>query len=379
VSPGGSIDVRPIRSKSELKQFIKLPCSLYRDDPRWVPPLIVDRLAFLDFKKNPFYQTAEVSLWMAYRGGTPVGRISACVNADYNEFHGERTGHFGFYESIDDEQVAVTLYDTASEWLRARGMNRMWGPCSFSTNHEVGFLADGFDTPPMVMMPHTHPYYLSLAERCGMVKERDLWAFIKHEVDPIPDRIRRIANRVRERVGVTIRRINMKRFGEELEQVRKIYNEAWSKNWGFVPLREEEFQHIAKDMKLIIDPEIAFIAEIEGEAVGFCLSLPNIYESQIKLRSGRLLPFGWFRLLWDLKVAHNVASTRTLTMGVVHDHRNRGIEAVFYIESFDRGTARGYRKGEFSWVLEDNEMMIRAAHAMGAHRYKTYRVYGKDL
>jgi GNAT superfamily N-acetyltransferase len=340
--------------------------------------LWIDRRAFFDQKKNPFYRTADTALFVAYRNGVACGRIGACVNRDHNTFHETKTGSFGFFECEPDQAVATALLDTVAEWVAARGMDTLLGPLSFSTNHEVGFLTDAFDTPPMVMMSYNPPYYLDLVESWGMAKAKDMWAFKMDGTKPPPERVRRIAERVRQRANVTIRSIRLSEFEAEIDRIREIYNQAWSKNWGFVPLGEDEFQHIAKDMKLIIKPNWALMAEVEGRPIGFSLTLPNVFASQIRIRSGRLLPTGIFRLLWDLKVRKST-SARVITMGVIHDYQKRGIESVFYIDTFDRTTADGIEWGELSWVLEDNEMMIRAAEAMGAFRYKTYRVFGKTL
>lgn len=375
----GALAVRPVLNRRDLKRFITVPFRFYRHDPNWVPPLIVDRLAFFDQKKNPFYKTAEVSLWVAFRGEEPVGRIAACVNRDYNEFHDTQMGSFGFYESVNDPEVAAALYDTAAEWVRARGAKTFMGPFNFSTNHEIGFLAEGFDRPPVVMMTYNPPYYLDLAEGWGLAKAKDVLAFRIDQDHPPDDRIRKIAARVKERANVTIRDINMRDFDAEIERVRQIYNQAWSKNWGFVPLREEEFAHIARDMKLILDPNLAYIAEVEGKPVGFSLSLPNVYRAQIRVRNGRLFPTGIFKLFWPLKIRRSIRDIRIITLGVIHEYQRRGIESVFYIETFDRGTTSGYSTGEISWILEDNTMMIKAAEALGSVRYKTYRLYEKAL
>lgn len=373
----GDIEVQPVLNRTDLRRFVRFPFQLYRNDPNWVPPLLVDRMAFFDFEKNPFYRTADVALFMAFRQGKPVGRIAACMNRDYIEFHGENVGSFGFYESIEDEAVARALYDTATEWVKARGAGKILGPFNFSSNHEIGFLADGFGIPPMVMMTYNPPYYLALAEACGFTKAKDVLAFrIINEPDP---RIRKIAERVKKRANVTIRDLNMDDFEAEIERVREIYNQAWSKNWGFVPLREDEFAHIARDMKLILDPHLAYIAEVEGRPVGFALSLPNIYEAQINVRDGRLFPTGLFKLLWPLKVKRSIQSIRIITLGVIHEYQKRGIESVFYIETYDRAMVRGYEWGEISWVLEDNTMMVKAAEALGSTRYKTYRIFEKAV
>jgi len=343
-----------------------------------VPPLWIDRRAFFDQKKNPFYETADVALFVAFRNGEPIGRIGACVNHDHNTFHDARAGSFGFFESENDQEVAGALLNTAAEWVAARGMDTLLGPYNFSTNHEVGFLTDAYDVPPMVMMSYNPPYYLDLVTAWGMEKAKDMWAFRMDGSKPPPERVRKISERVKQRARVSIRPIRLSDFEAEIDRIREIYNQAWSKNWGFVPLREDEFQHIAKDMKLIIKPNWALMAEVDGRPIGFSLTLPNVFASQVKIRSGRLLPTGVFRLLWDLKVRRST-SARVITMGVIHDYQKRGIESIFYIETFDRTTHDGIQWGELSWVLEDNDMMIKAAEALGAQRYKTYRVFSKAL
>jgi GNAT superfamily N-acetyltransferase len=379
VTGASGLVVTPVRTRGELRRFVRIPFALYKDHPHWVPPLILDRMAFFDLRKNPFYETAEVALFIAWRDGRPVGRIAACVNHDYNEFHDEKTGTFGFFECTRDFEAANALFDTAAEWLRAREQVRIMGPFSFSTNHEVGFLIEGFDRPPAVMMTYTHPYYTELAEAWGFAKAKDLLAYRIERDSPPAERIRRIAARLKARDQVTVRNLDMGQFDAEIERVRRIYNQAWSKNWGFVPLREEEFAHIARDLKLLLQPELAFIAEVAGRPVGFCLALPNVYEVQLKIKNGRLFPAGLLRLLWALKVKKSITSIRMITMGVVHDFQKRGIETVFYVETFDRAAAMGYQWGEISWILEDNELMVRAAEALGSKHYKTYRIYDKAL
>jgi GNAT superfamily N-acetyltransferase len=370
--------VNPVQGSKELRAFLQVPFSLQGENPCWVPPLWVDRLAFFDRQKNPFYKTADVELFLAYRGGHAVGRIAACVNHDFNATHTTKTGSFGFFESPDDLEVASALLEAAGAWLRERGMTDALGPLNFSSNHEIGFLADAYDLPPVLMMTYNPPYYLDLVEGCGWTKAKDLWAFKLSGIVPPPERIRRISEKVRERTRVKIRTLDKKRFAAEIDSVREVYNQAWSRNWGFVPLREEEFNHIAADLKLILRPEWALVAEVDGRPIGFSLTLPNVYRSQINLRNGRLLPTGLFRLLWDIKF-RRPSTARVITMGVIPEYQKRGIESIFYIETFDRTSRDGIQWGELSWVLEDNDMMVRAAEALGAARYKTYRVYGKRL
>jgi GNAT superfamily N-acetyltransferase len=373
-----SAAIQPVRRRRELREFLQVPFDLHGHDPLWVPPLWVDRLAFFDREKHPFYRTSEVELFVARSGGRPVARIAACVNRDFNATHGTQTGSFGFFECPNQPELAGDLLATACEWLRARGMTEALGPFNFSTNHEVGFLADAFDQPPVLMMSYNPPYYLELVESCGWTKAKDMYAFKMSGQVPPPERVRRISDKVRERTRVQIRTLDTKRFKSEIDLVREVYNQAWSRNWGFVPLTEAEFRHAAHDMKLILRPDWALIAEVDGRPIGFSLTLPNVYESQIKLRRGRLLPTGLFRLLWDLKV-RRPKTARVITMGVVHDFQKRGVESIFYLETWDRAHRDGIEWGELSWVLEDNDMMVRAAEALGAVRYKTYRVYGKRL
>jgi GNAT superfamily N-acetyltransferase len=379
VKDGPGVIIRPVRTQGELRAFIKFPFRLYRHDLNWVPPLLLDRLEFFDIRKNPFYLTADIDLFMAWRGTRPVGRIAACVNHDYNDYHHQKSGVFGFFECEHDREAASVLFDAAAEWLKARDQTLMFGPFNFSTNHELGFLVEGFDSPPAVMMTYTWPYYVELAEGWGMTKAKDLIAYRIDRSSPPAERIRRIADRVRTRNRVTIRAIDMDNFEQEIGRVRRIYNEAWSQNWGFVPLREEEFSHIAKDLRLIVSPELVFVAEADGRPVGFSLALPNVHEIQVKIRNRRLFPTGFLRFLWELKVKKSIRGVRIITMGVVHDYQKRGIESVFYVETFDRAAAMGYEWGEISWILEDNDLMIRAAEALGSKRYKTYRIYEKPL
>lgn len=370
--------VKRVQDTRDLRAFLQVPFGLHKHNPCWVPPLWVDRLAFFDRAKNPFYQTADVELFLALRQGEPVGRIAACVNHDFNSAHGTHTGSFGFFECPDLPLIARALFDAACLWLKERGMTDALGPFNFSSNHEIGFLADAYDQPPVLMMTYNPPYYLDLVEGCGWTKAKDLWAFKMSARVPPPDRVRRLADKVRARTRVQIRTLDRSRFDQEIDRVREVYNQAWRRNWGFVPLREAEFHHVAADLKFILRPDWALLAEVDGRPIGFSLTLPNVYESQIKLRRGRLLPTGLFRLIWDLKV-RRPSTARVITMGVIPEYQKRGIESIFYIETFDRTSRDGLQWGELSWVLEDNEMMVKAAEALGAVRYKTYRVYGKKL
>ncbi len=373
------IEVREVASRSQLKTFIKLPWRIYQNNPYWVPPLIVDRLAFFDKKKNPFYRFAQTTLLIAYRNGKPVGRIATCVNRSHNEFHQEKVGFFGFFESIKDYDVAHRLLKVAMIYLKKAGMESMRGPCNFSTNHEVGLLIDNFEHSPQVMMTYNPPYYAEYFEKFGLKKVKDLLAFNMTQENVPSERLNKIVERIRQRSGATFRKINVRDFDNEILRVIEVYNQAWENNWGFVPLSQDEFIHIAKDMKMILDPDLALFAQIDGKPAGFALALPDVNQVIKKVKNGRLFPFGIFRLLWDLKVRKKINQARVLTMGIVKEFRGRGLDTVFYYDLYHNGVANGYFTGELSWILEDNRLMIAAAEALGAKPYKTYRIYQLPL
>lgn len=372
------IEIVEVKSKADLKRFVKLPWRIYAGDPNWVPPLIVERLAFFDRKKNPFYRYAKVQLFLAVYQDEVLGRIATCVNNIHNQFHQEKTGFFGFFESVENYDVAYRLLKVAVISLKKAGMEQMIGPANFSTNHEIGLLVDAFDQPPMVQMTYNPSYYVDYFDRFGLTKAKDVLAFKLVKQNEPPERIAKIVERIRERSGATFRRINMRDFDNEIMRVIKVYNDAWEDNWGFVPLHEDEFIHIAKDLKQIVDPDLALFAEIDGEPAGFALAIPNINQILIKL-NGRLFPFGIFKLLWNLKIRRKINQARVITMGVVRKYQKRGIDNVFYMDLFRNGVSKGYDTGELSWILEDNKLMISALETLGAKRYKTYRLYHSPL
>jgi hypothetical protein len=372
------IDIVEVTSRSALKRFITFPWKIYAGDPNWVPPLISERKAFFSRKKNPFYRYAKVQLFLAVYQGEVLGRIASCVNFTHNQFHQEKVGFFGFFESIQNYDVAYRLLKVAMIALKRAGMEMMRGPVNFSTNHDVGLLVDAFDQPPVLMMPYNPSYYVEYFERFGLTKEMDLLAFRMTQENAPSERLQKIVERVRSRSGATFRKVDLSDFDNELSRALKIYNDAWEDNWGFVPLHEDEFAHVGKDMKQILDPDLLLFAEIDGEPVGFALALPDINQVLIKL-NGRLLPFGLLRLLWDTKIRNKIDQVRVLTMGVVKEHQKRGIDTVFYLDLFNNGTAKGYHTAELSWVLETNKLMIAVAESLGAQRYKTYRVYQAPL
>ena len=368
-----AIDVVEIESSSQLKRFIKYPSKLYKDDPYYVTPLISERLEFFDKNKNPFFQTANSREYLAFRDGKVVGRIGTCINFAHNEHHLEKAGFFGFFDCPDDYEIASMMLRVAMINLKKDGAEIMRGPVSYSTNHECGFLVDGFDSPPKVMMTYNQPYLPKLCEKFGFTKAQDLFAYRITDEMPIPERIINISEKILSRIGATSRNINMSRFDEEISSIHEIYNAAWEDNWGFVPMTKEEFYYIGKNLKQIIDPKAALIIEVDKKPIAFVLALPDINMALIKLK-GRLLPFGLLKLLWHTKIRNKVDSLRVITLGVVPKYRGRGLDMVLYALIYKGGSEAGYEWAEMSWILESNQQMNSAIDRMGAELYKTYRV-----
>ncbi len=372
-----NITIKPVKSRSDLMNFIKLVWKINADDPNWVPPLLMDRLKVLDKKKNPFYQHAEADFFLAYKNGEIVGRIAAIVNQRHNEFHNDNVGFFGFLEGINDPDVFKALLDTARDWLKDKGKDSMMGPMNPSTNDEIGFLVNGFDSPPYFMMTHNPPYYDTIMKQLKYEKVKDVLAYyVDKQTIVISNKLKQVANNTKEKHGVKIRAIDLKNFRAELERVREVYNNAWSQNWGFVPMTPEEFDFIANDFKKIIDPDLVLIAEIDDKPIGFSLALPNYNEVFAKIPNGRLFPTGWLKFLLS---KNKIKGLRVITLGVIQEYQKSGIGGIFYLETFERGVKRGYQNAEMSWVLEDNELMNRAAKLLGGKPYKTYRIYGSTL
>jgi GNAT superfamily N-acetyltransferase len=370
-----SLQIEIIRKARHLNDFLKLPWSLYGDDPNWVPPLLSDQKKLLHPAHNPFFKHAQMTRLIARRDGRTVGRICAIDNLAHQEYWQEPVGFFGFFECENDPETARALVDAAAEWLKPRGIDVMRGPMNPSTNDSCGLLVEGFDLPPMVMMPYNPPYYAELLEGTGFSKTKDLYAY-KITEDSLTERILRVGEKLAERVKVTVRSIDKKNLDAEIERIRSIYNQAWFKNWGFVPMTEAEFNHTANDLKKILVPELAYIAEDGDRPVGFSLALPDI-NMALKHANGRLFPFGIFKLLY---YSRKINSARVITTGVVEEYRNRGVDVLFYLESYKRGVAAGYTSAELSWILEDNEAMNKAVTSViGGELYKRYRIYDKAL
>jgi GNAT superfamily N-acetyltransferase len=376
-SGSGSVRVTAVAGRADVRSFTRLPHRIYRDDPHWIPPLDLDVRALLDRAHHPFHEHADTEFFLARRGAGVVGRIAATINHRYNEFHGEIVGFFGLFECIDDGAVAGALLDTAEAWLRARGAVCSRGPVNLSTNDELfspGVLIDGFDTPPLIMMAHTPRYYARLLADAGYERSKDLIAYWI-ERDAPPERFVRMTERIRSREEIRVRPLDMKDFDRELDRVQSIYNSAWERNWGFSPMTDAEIRHMAKALKPIINPRYCAIAEADGLPVGFALAVPD-YNQALRHMNGRLFPLGIFKLLWHRR---RIDQARMVTMGVRPGYRNRGLDAVLIVQVQLELMRDGLKRGECSWILEDNVDMQRSIERTGAHLYKTYRVFEKPL
>lgn len=372
----GDISVRTVKTKRDLLQFIKLPWKIYSGNHHWVPPLILERKRLLDRAKNPFFKHAERELFVAERDGELVGRIAAILDHHFNATHNENIGFFGFFESINDSAVAKVLFDAASRWLESKGVSAMLGPTNPSMNDEIGILIDGFDQNPAIMMPYNPPYYQNLFEGYGLRKVMDLFSYSLHKDSVENGKVLRLAELVKKRNSVRVRAVDMKKFRQEVETVKEIYNRAWQKNWGFVPWTEEEFDFLAANLKPVLDPDFALFAEVDGKSVGFALALPDINIVLKRIPNGRLFPFGFMRFL---RFRSTINTIRFCVAGILPEYQRRGIDALIYSEFYHRGTSKGIHQAEAGWVLETNTLMNEGLQALNARRCKTYRMYETKL
>ena len=364
-----------MRNKRERERFIRAQWNFYRGNKAWVPPLLMERRAFLDPQNNPFFENAEAAYWLAEQGGEIVGRIAACEDRNYNKFQSTKTCYFGFYESIDDQGVTHALVAQARTWARSKGLTDLLGPMNFSTNHDCGLLIDSFERPPYLLMTYNPPYYQKLLEAEGMTKAKDLLSWDIDPTKPPPEREVRVVEKLRKKHGLVVRPINMKDLDGEIARLERVYNDAWEKNWGFVPMTDHEFQHMAKDLKQLAIPELCLIAEIDGEPVAFAMTLPDINRALAKI-DGKLfnfgLPIGAIRLLLAQR---KIRACRLVTLGVRKGFRRRGIDAILYLDTQRNAQKIGYTEGEIGWTLEDNDLINRAIVAMGGTKGRTYRIY----
>jgi len=372
------IQVERVTTKDQLRQFIDFPHELYATDPNYVPELFIAQRDLLTPGKHPFHEHGTVQPFLAYNDNKVVGRIAAVLNGNHNAFNQVQDGFFGFFDCVEDAAVADALFHAAEWWLRNKGADTIIGPVNFSTNETCGLLIAGFDAPPVAMMTYNSPYYINLYEQAGFTKKTDLLAYklLTDAVDDKPYKMMATLMQRLEQRGITIRKINMKNFDTEVASVRNVYNEAWNKNMGFVPMTDKEFDYLAKDLKLILDTDFCMVAEHNGKVVGFSLGIPDINEVFIKIRKGRLFPTGIFKLLFGKK---KIKSLRVIALGVLEPYRKMGIEACFYGSLIQKAKEKGIHSAEASWILEDNDMMNRALININGHAYRKYRIYQKAI
>ncbi|MEX0610456.1 MAG: hypothetical protein WD016_02215 [Balneolaceae bacterium] len=366
-----------VSTKEEKKRFTELPYDLYKGMEHWIPPLKMDQKKLINEKKNPFFNNAEMALFLAEKDGKDIGRIAAIIDHRYNEFHGTKTGHFGFFECINDQHSADLLFRVASDWLRDKGMKNVMGPASPSMMDTIGVLIDGFDKDPYILMPYNFVYYDELIQNSGFSKEMDMYAYLVDTETVSVDRMNRALDIVKKRMpDLKIRSVNLRKMDDEIKIVREIYNQAWKNNWGFIPLTKEEFQAAGKDMKMIINPDYAHIAEINGKPIAFSIGLPDLNQI-LKKMDGTLFPLGLFKILFGKK---KINSLRTALMGVLPEYQGKGIDALLHQRSIKKGLEeKVVVESELSWILESNKEMIRVAERIGARLDKTYRMYSKEL
>ena len=375
-----TIEIIPVTDKALLRRFILVPSVVHAHDDAWIPPLVMEREEAFSPKDNEFLRRAQVRFWIAQRDGRDVGRISAQIDPLAQHEGEERVGHFGCLSAEDRPDVFAALVSTAEAFLNSQGVTHVRGPFSLSINEETGLLVDGFSTPPMLLMGHDPIYAAARLETLGYVKEKDVYAYLLDTAAPLAASIRRMLERPLPG-SVRMRRLNFKDYANDIRRMVSIYNDAWSANWGFVPLTDAEADEMAKRMKLLLDDRLVWFAEVDGEAVAFIVTLPNINEA-IRDLDGRLFPFGWIKLLWRLK-SHRVKTARVPLMGVRRGMAGTLIGSALPLQLIGTALAAsavfGFRSIELSWILEDNLPIRRILDRLGARAYKTYRVFGKRL
>lgn len=375
------VTVKAVETKADREAFIRLPWQLYRDDPAWIPPLLQERRDFLNPRKNPFFESGEARFWLALREGRVVGRISAQVNRAHLVRHRDSTGHFGLLEAEDRQETFQALLATAEDWLKQHGLTRAVGPFSLSINEESGLLVEGYQHAPSLMTGHAWPYYASRLEALGYRKIKDLICY-RYSADlELPPAVTSLVRKVTRAENITIRPLDMGRYEEDLGKIMAVFNDAWAENWGFIPMSQAEIKALARDLRPIVRPQSIAIAELDDEPVAMAIGLPNVNEAIADL-NGRLLPFGWAKLLWRLKVK-TTKTARVPLMGVRRAYHGSplGAALAFAVVDTIRRTqmALGVESVELSWILEDNLPMRRMIEQLGGTAYKTYRLYSREL
>ena len=376
-----SVSIRPVRTRRELKRFVKVPFQLHGESEQWVPPLVFERMQFLDRKKNPWFEHGEAEYFLAERDGEPVGRITAHVDSRWDAYQGGKDAMFGFFEAAEDPEVVRALFDAATGWAREKGRERLLGPMDFTTNDELGILVEGFERRPMILEPWHPPYYQRLIEAEGFGKAMDvlMWELRMGELkegEKFDPSIHEAAEKALRDEGITIRNMRKREMAGEVRRFMDVYNEAWGDNWGFVPITDAEVEFQAKNLKQVIDEEWTFMAEKDGEVVGAALTLPDINQVLAGM-NGRLLPFGWAKFL---RGKRKIDRLRVFALGVKHDYRHTGVAAGLYLEHIKMAALPDkIHWGEMGWILETNKPMNRAMEGMGGKIVKKYRLYERSL
>ena len=370
------IKVRPVESKQDLNTFIMMAYELYQGDPNWVPPILMNLRNMLSFKHNPYFEHAEARYFIAFRGSKPVGRITAQIDKNYDKHWGGKTGHFGFFESLPDQEVANALFDAAGQWLSTNGRDKMQGPYNFTVNDECGLLIHGFDSPPMFLMTYNPDFYPQLYDAAGLKKAMDLYAYRLDSTAEAPQDVVNYAEKIRQKEGILIRSMRWRNFEKELDNFVDVYNHAWEKNWGMVPLTEKELRAHTLELRFLAFafPELNFFAEREGQVIGMSITIPNLNEAVIKTNGENPA------LIWQLlRKRKRYNSCRVFALGVKEEFRKSGVASVFYVDTLMAAKRLGIKWGEMSWILETNDNMNRAIKHMGGSVYKTYRIYERPL
>jgi GNAT superfamily N-acetyltransferase len=368
-----TVSICEVRSKKEMRAFIEYPLALYRDDPYYVPRLTYDLIKHFS-DKNPFFRHGSARYFLAYHDKTIVGRIASIVNRLHNEYHNDKVGFFGFFESIDNQDVANALLETVRNDLLAKGFDTIRGPMNFSINEEVGFLVDGFDEHPILMTPYSKRYYPALLEAAGYTKARDLYAFLHEVRDALPEKILRAAA-IAEKRGITCHQLARNEFPMAMRAFKDIFNSAWADNWGFVPLTDDEIQDSVEQLKPIINPDVMSLAFHNGVPIGFCGMIPD-FNVVLKQMNGKINPITICKALY---YKNKIRDLRMLLLGIKKEYRNKGVDGILFREAFKGVKKGGYARVEFSWILEENLPTIRLTEMIGSRRWKTFRIYEKDF
>ena len=351
----------------------------FNPEGQWIAPLLMDRRDYLDVHKNPFFTHADVGCWIAVKDGQDVGRIAAVHDRDWEKHHGDKVGYFGFFDCSNDQEVADALFARAREFLKGHGRTDMIGPFDLSTNYQAGLLVDSFESKPGVQMPYNPPYYEQLIQGAGLEQRKDLWQWWLSCSTPIPEKVVRVAEKVAVRNNVVVRSMDLSKWDDEVTRVLDIYNDAWEQNWGFVPVGEAEFRHIAADLKMVVKPEVALMAEVDGEPIAFCITIMDMNQALDGL-NGSLVPTGGLKLWWRTEVKKDfVKRGRLIVMGIKSGYRRRGADSILFVRTHEGANQLGWEGAEIGWTLDDNDMVNRAIESMKGTKIKTYRVFGSAL